>query len=151
MNWKKTLNELIKNENWEAALTFTRNAIAENSNDVELIIQGIYLCHTLLLEVICDSLDLEKVESDLQKYFRLGNSKFFDYPEYLFFVGRLLFIGEWLFGVNDDFKPMEERLAFQMEKKAHQLEPNNVLYKWGYIFLIDVKLASSIAKGIITD
>jgi hypothetical protein len=46
---------------------------------------------------------------------------------------------------------MEERLAFQMEKKAHQLEPNNVLYKWGYIFLIDVKLASSIAKGIITD
>ncbi|NVM62169.1 hypothetical protein FHW88_000445 [Mucilaginibacter sp. SG538B] len=149
MNWKKTFNELIENEQWEAALTFIKNVVAANPNDAESMIQCIYLCHYILLEAHNVSLDFRKIESDLKKYFRLGNNSFSDSPEYLFFIGNILFIGEWLFGVDDDLKLMEERLAFKMMKKAYQLEPDNTLYKWGYTFLMDVKSASLIAEQIL--
>ncbi len=41
-------------------------------------------------------------------------------------------MAEWLFGLDDDIKPMEQRLAFQMQRKAVDRESENLLSGWAY-------------------
>jgi hypothetical protein len=49
----------------------------------------------------------------------------------LFFIGIMIYIGEWYFGM-DSVEP-----GAIMLKKAMKIEPQNVLYKWGYYSRID--------------
>ena len=86
----------------------------------------------------------EILEVLLKKYFTDSYPHFKEEPEYLFFVGKILYIAEWYFGINDDNKPIENRLAFKMQKKAFEKEPTNKLYKWGYLFSKKEKEEASI-------
>lgn len=70
----------------------------------------------------------------LKNYFDDSIKKFSENTEYLFFIGKILYIAEWYFGLDDDLKPMEMRLAFKMQKKAFEKEPHNILFEWAYIF-----------------
>jgi hypothetical protein len=69
--------------------------------------------------------------------------------EYLFFIGKILFIAEWYFGLNDDLKPMEERKAFKMQKKAVDKDPGNNLFEWAVHFSLGHETAGRLAKQII--
>lgn len=128
MNWQKQLTEYETKKEWDKAISLMNNAIAFNSSDKWLYIHVIYLFHNILLEEDYPEDKQEELARLLQKYFEESRLKFSEDSEYLFFIGKLLHIAEWYFGLEDN------RLAFEFQKKAMEKEPSNLLYEWAYRF-----------------
>ncbi|MBD2676053.1 hypothetical protein H6G47_19805 [Aphanizomenon flos-aquae FACHB-1416] len=131
MNWKEQLDNLQDSKQWKSAIDLIVKTINNNSEDVEGYIRIIYLLHNILLE------EHDPMANLLRKYFEESYQKFSENPEYLFFVGKILYIAEWYFGIDDDFKPLEEKLAFKMQKKAFEKDSDNQLYQWAYLFSLN--------------
>jgi hypothetical protein len=155
MNWKEKFKEIEKNFgkhsniDWQPSIIYTSKVISENSNDVEAYIRTIYFLHNLLLEENYENSDREKIAALLKKYFDESLIKFSNDAEYLFFIGGILYIAEWYFGLNDDIKPINERQAFKMQKKASEIEPDNILFEWAWRFSLGEELSEVLAKRIL--
>ena len=89
------------------------------------------------------------MEGLLKQYFKEANSKFYDNSEYLFFVGKILYIAEWYFGIDDDLKPIQGKMAFKMQERAFEKEPENVLFEWAYRFSLNDQIAGYLAGQIL--
>ncbi len=145
MNWKKKLSEIessFENKNkrdWRLAIELTESLMSEYPDNVEVNIRGIYLMHNILVEEEYPDIEHNYIAALLKKHFEQSNQKFSKNPEYLFFIGKILHIAEWYFGLDDDLKPLKEKLAFKMQKKAFEMEPTNLLYEWAFIFSKDEK------------
>ena len=150
MDWKEALDIAINKKDWKSATELVRKTIAVSPNDVEAYIRGIYLLHDILLEQDYPQLEKERLWNLLRQYFNEANSKFASNAEYLFFVGKILYIGEWFFGIDDDLKPVYEKTAFKMQKKASDIEPQNALFEWAYRFSLGDELAPYLAQQILT-
>jgi hypothetical protein len=150
MNWKEQLTELEHNKEYKSAINHIQNVIKGNPEDVEAYIRSIYLLHNILVEEDYSDLDHDFLASLLKSLFDASYAKFSSNSEYLFFIGKILYIAEWYFGVDDDFKATEEKQAFQMQKKAYEIERNNTLYEWAWRFSIGDKFASTLAEQILT-
>lgn len=150
MNWKEHLIELEHKKDYKLAAEFIQNVIKENPDNIEAYIRAIYLIHNILVEEDYPVSEQDSLANLLKLYFDTSYQKFSDNAEYLFFVGKILYIAEWYFGLDDDFKPTEEKQAFQMQKKAHELERNNILYEWAWRFSLGDKSASTLAEQILT-
>ena len=129
MNWKEQLDNLQDSKQWKSAIDLIVKTINNNSEDVEGYIRIIYLLHNILLEEDYLEEEHDPMANLLRKYFEESYQKFSENPEYLFFVGKILYIAEWYFGIDDDFKPLEEKLAFKMQKKAFEKDSDNQLYQ----------------------
>ena len=149
MSWKENIIELEHNANWPQAVQLIQSIVKEYPNDVEAYIRAIYLLHNILVEKDYSESQHDFLASLLKAYFEISYQKFSGNAEYLFFVGKILYIAEWYFGLDDDFKPMEERRAFQMQKKAHEMEKENKLYEWAYRFSIGDNLSTCLAEQIL--
>ncbi|OKS88275.1 hypothetical protein [Mucilaginibacter polytrichastri] len=149
MIWKSEFEKYECNKDWKSAIDFMQ----ENSNagftDAEIYIRIIYLLHIVLLEEDLQIGELEIVETSLKAYYNKSYQIFGEDSEYLFFIGKILFIAEWYFGLNDDLKPMEERKAFKMQKKAVDKDPGNNLFEWAVHFSLGHEKAGRLAKQII--
>ncbi|MCD8042190.1 MAG: hypothetical protein LUH10_03925 [Tannerellaceae bacterium] len=136
--WKKELTKVEslfghhEMRSWITILKMVQNFMNEYPDDVELNIRVIYLLHNILLEEGYPHEEHDLIADLLKRYFDESYERFSENAEYLFFIGKILYIAEWYFGLKDDDKPIEESLAFQMQKKALEKEPDNILYKWGY-------------------
>ncbi|WP_205195315.1 hypothetical protein [Chitinophaga sp. Cy-1792] len=134
MNWKESLTNIEndfgfhKKRDWKSAVRLVDELLTENLNDVELNIRGIYIFHNILVEEDYPDEEQAGMEYLLQKWFNRSKEKFSDNAEYLFFIGKILHIAEWYFGLEDT------TLAIAFQKKAMELEPENLLYKWAYRF-----------------
>ncbi|MCL2414576.1 MAG: hypothetical protein FWC94_04910 [Bacteroidales bacterium] len=155
MNWKEQLSEIESHlgfheqRDWTPDIEFIRNLVEKHPDNVEVCIRAIYATHNILLE---EDYPIEKSDrwtELLQKYFNESYHKFSENAEYLFFVGKILHIAEWYFGLNDDFKPMKKRLCFKMQKKASDKEPNNILYEWAYRYSLGDNTAEYLARQVI--
>ena len=62
----------------------------------------------------------------LRAYFKKSYKLFSENAEYLFFIGKILHVAEWYFGLSDT------SIALEMQKKAFEKEPYNLLYRWSY-------------------
>jgi len=149
MNWKEQLEKLELSKNWESAIELMQRTVNDNSNDVEVYIRMIYLLHNILVEEEYPESKHDHLAKLLKLYFDESFEKFSENVEYLFFIGKILYIAEWYFGIDDDFKPVKEKQAFKMQKKAFEKEPENALFEWAYRFSIDDKLAGYIAEQIL--
>lgn len=149
MDWRKQLEEYEQTNNWEPAIVLIQKIIADNPNNVEAYIRLIYLLHNILVEEEYSKSEKDRLAELLKKYFNESNEKFCENSEYLFFIGKILYIAEWYFGIDDDLKPVEKKLAFKMQKKAFEKEPENVLFEWAYRFSLDNKLAGYLAEQIL--
>lgn len=156
MSWKEKLSEFESSfgrhekRNWMPAVELVENLISEYPDDVEVNIRAIYLIHNILVEeeYLNDEHDL--MADMLKRYFDSSYQRFSENPEYLFFIGKILYISEWYFGLDDDIGPLEEKLSFKMQKKAFHIEPNNELYEWAYMFSKDEKKkAFTLSKQIL--
>jgi hypothetical protein len=150
MNWKKQLLDLENSKDYKPAINLIQNVIKDNPEDVEAYIRGIYLLHNILVEEDYTNLEHDSLASLLKSFFDTSYNKFSKNAEYLFFIGKILYIAEWYFGLDDDFKPTEEKQAFQMQSKAHEMESDNILYEWAYKFSLGEKSASNLAEQILT-
>jgi len=155
MNWKEQLSEIESHfgfheqRDWTPDIELICSLVEKYSDSVEVYVRAIYAIHNILLE---ENYPQEKgdVWTDLlQRYFNESHHKFSENAEYLFFVGTILHIAEWYFGLDDDFKPMKKRLCFRMQKKASDKEPNNILYEWAYRRLLMDKAYGYLASQII--
>ena len=98
--------------------------INDNPNNIWNYINIIYYLHNLLVECEYEIDKTEHYTSLLKEYFQYSQAKFSDIPEYLFFVSKIMFVAEWYFGLNDDLKEIQDKVAFNMQKKAKTLSGN---------------------------
>lgn len=111
-------------------------------------VRSIYVLHNILVEDY--SSEEEKLLPDLlKKCFNKSYQKFSDNTEYLFFVGKILYISECYFNIDDDTKPVEKRLTFKMQEQAFNKEPYNKLFEWAYRFSLNDESASYLAQYIL--
>lgn len=126
MNWQEQLQEYQRTKEWDKAIDFMNQTIATNQDDKWAYIQAIYLFHNILLEEDYPDEKQESLASLLQGYFEDSNHKFSTDPDYLFFIGKILHIAEWYFGLEDI------SLAISFQKKALDMKPYKLLYEWAY-------------------
>ena len=132
MNWKKQLLEIEKDfgfhkeRDWKPAVDLVNKLLTEYPDDVELNIRAIYLLHNILVEEEYPNEEQNRMVDLLQEWFKQSKEKFLENAEYLFFIGKILHIAEWYFGLEDN------RLALEFQKKAMEKEPGNLLYEWAY-------------------
>ena len=132
MNWQEKLSKIEKDFgfhkeiNWKPAIDLVNELLTKYPNDVELNIRAVYLLHNILVEEEYSDKEESRMIELLQKWFIQSKEKFSENAEYLFFMGKILHIAEWYFGLNDN------TLALMFQKKAMNKEPNNLLYEWAY-------------------
>lgn len=152
MNWKEQLSEIEKDfgfhkkKDWKPAIDLVNKLLSEYPDNVELNIRGIYILHNILVEEEYSNEEQDILIYLLPKWFNQSRVKFSENAEYLFFIGEILHIAEWYFGLEDT------ELALEFHKKAMEKEPGNVLYEWAYRFSYpeDV-IADYLANQIITN
>jgi tetratricopeptide (TPR) repeat protein len=148
MNWKERLNEYEKNKEWIEAIRLLEQVIEKEDCKSEPVVRMIYLLHNLLVEEDYKSSGLEHdfLASLLLKYFQESLQKFGEDAEYLFFIGIILHIAEWYFGQDD------VHLALQMQRKAVELDPQNILYAFSYNVSVSNKTTiSNLVSKLLND
>lgn len=106
----------------------------EFPSDSSIWVNVIYIIHHILVEERWTEREFEVLSKLLKVVFSESKEISSNDPEYLFFIGKILYIEEWHFGIDDDLKPIKDRLAFSMQKKAHELKPDNLLFEWAMTF-----------------
>lgn len=128
------ISELEKKGQWREAIVELEFLIESNEDDKkDATVRLIFLLWYLLLEkgvVDCD-MDDDLLEKKLRFYFTQSTKKNEVDPQYLFFTGYIMGIAHWFF--SDDRDVASEKIAIQMLDKALQLEPFNLLFKWGLL------------------
>jgi hypothetical protein len=102
-----------------------QKVINNNPNDIDAYLSMTYLLMNLLVEEDYSSTDHDFYADLLKKYFIESRSKFSKDPKYLFYIGMIACMSEWYFDIS-----MEE--AESIIKESGKLEPDNLLYQWGY-------------------
>jgi hypothetical protein len=132
MNWKEQLSEVEKHfgchekRDWKPAIEIVKKIVKKYPYNVEVYIRTIYLIHNILVEEEYQNDEHDKMADLLKKYFETSYRLFSENSEYLFFIGKILHIAEWYFGLDND------KLAIEMQKRAMEQEPGNLLYEWAY-------------------
>jgi hypothetical protein len=132
MNWKEQLSEIESHfghhekRDWKPTVELVKNLVKQYPYDVAVYIRAIYLMHNILLEEDYPHAEHDEMVDLLKLYFNKSYSLFLGNAEYLFFIGKILHIAEWYFGLDND------KLAVEMQKKAMDKEPDNLLYEWAY-------------------
>lgn len=149
MKWKKRMSELEKEFgfhkkiDWQPSIHFVNELFSKHANNVELNIRAIYFLHNILVEEEYLDKDRNRMTKLLQKWFNQSKERFSENAEYLFFIGKILHIAEWFFGLEDN------RLALEFERKGMEKEPENKLYEWGYRSSSGDRRASYLASQLI--
>ena len=134
MNWKEELLEIEKDfgfhkqRDWKPAITLFSELLKQYPDNVELHIRAIYLLHNILVEEEYPNEEQDRMVNFLQKWFNQTKDRFSENAEYLFFIGKILHIDEWYFGLEDT------NLAMEFQRKAMEKEHGNLLYEWAYRF-----------------
>jgi hypothetical protein len=136
MNWKEQLSKLEQSKDWKSAIALMQETINRNSNSVDAYLSMNYLLMNLLVEEQYDPNDHDYYAGLLKKYFIESCTKFSNNPEYLFYIGQIACISEWYFDIE-----IEE--AQSMMKKASELKPDNILYKWANYSDLDMRESSN--------
>jgi hypothetical protein len=150
MSWKEQLEEHEENKEWKSAIILMQETIRKDSSTAEVYIRAIYLLHNILLEEDYPEAEQDNLEGLLLEYFDTSRKMFSTNTEYLFFIGYILYVAEWYFGLDELSGPLQESLAFKMQKNASELEPNNPLFEWAYRFSIGDEISGYLAKQMLT-
>ncbi|HEV2601616.1 MAG TPA: hypothetical protein VGT41_04915 [Candidatus Babeliales bacterium] len=125
MYWKTDLLELEHSKQWDTAIAYMQNVIAENPDNMDAAICMNYLLMNLIVEEICDMEKFEYYQLLTKKYFQESYAKFSENAEYLFFTGITAYMSPWFFD-------LEYEEPDKLLEKARVLDESNLLYHWGY-------------------
>jgi len=126
MTWEEELIALQQKNKWFEAIDLMRQVVSNRPNDHWAYVQTIYLIHHTLLEEDCPIGKDEKLTKLLIWCFNQSKTKFLENADYLFFIGKILHIAEWYFGLSGN------QLAFEFQEKAKNMKPGNPLFEWAY-------------------
>lgn len=140
---KIKLENLVRQKDWDEYISTAKDA---GVTDVDLAVEAIFLLFTNLVypqsNFVPEYKQMMKALEHLFQYF-LGIYK--DNAKFLFFVGYFNALSEWAFG-QEDFG-----LSHEMLRKAFEIEPENILYEWGYRFSTGDPQAESITERLYLD
>jgi hypothetical protein len=131
-SWKKKLSEIEnrfghhEKRDWKPIIKFVKGLVVEFPNEKDVYIRIIYLIHNILVEEEYPHNEHDGMADLLKRYFDESYERFSNDAEYLFFIGKILHIAEWYFGIENI------NLANELQKKAMNMEPGNLLYEWAY-------------------
>lgn len=147
MNWREELAYLRERKPWSEVLIFLEKTADENPDNVEVYVETIYFLLELLLEDSGINFEVEgdKIADILKAFFEKSYKRFSENAEFLFFIGYFMALAEWYFGQND------LQLSKQMQKKAIEIEPENILYEWSYKFSTNDRSAYELSKQLLSD
>jgi hypothetical protein len=128
MTWKEQLLNLERTNDWKNTIKFLEQEIRTDLNNVEIYVRVLFLLLDFLVEGKHSQEEYIYAAAKLKKYFEESYKRFYNNAEYLFFLGYFIVIAEWYFGIDD------VTIAYDMRKKAMELEPDNILYEWSYRF-----------------
>lgn len=140
MNWKEKITAVEnlfgdhKDHNWMPKIEVILNLLTDNPNDVELNVRSTYILHNIIVEEDYPIVIHDFIADTLKECYQESYKKFSGNSEYLFFIGKILYIAEWYFGIDEADLSLEEKKAFQMQKRSSEMEPNNILFKWALVF-----------------
>lgn len=132
MDWKKTLQQLEKSQDWDLAIKFMEHIIHENPTDMDAYLSMNYLLMNLLVEEDHNEKNHAFYEKLTKKYFDESYKKFSHNPEYLYYTGITAHMSEWYFGITTE-------KAQEMLHTANKLDPQNLIYQWDSIYKLDPK------------
>jgi hypothetical protein len=123
--WKKQLRLLEQNKQWDEAIALLEEVLAGNSDDLDAYICLNYLLINVLIEEDFDDAKHDFYARTAKQTFVDSCHKFHNNAEYLFFTAITCYIAEYYYDI--DYAQVQ-----WMIKRALELEPENILYKWGY-------------------
>ncbi len=134
MVWKTKFEEYEKSKNWQGVLQLLERITEKDQDFVEAHVRLIYLLLSIITELEYPTIEPNKcpienhatLVSLLKYYFDLSYQKFSCNPEFLFFMGAKMCYAEPHVNVDRNF-------AIDMQKRASELEPTNILYRWSYL------------------
>ncbi|WP_420459576.1 hypothetical protein [Neolewinella sp.] len=128
---KKSIKAIEDSRDWRAAIHLLET-IDESS--VTLNLRVMFILVDLLVDGQYSDEEGDYASDSLLKIFKYSEDKFAQNAEFMFFTGIMAYIGEWLFGMEN------VESARILLANALELEPDNVLYKWGYISRTDQRI-----------
>ncbi|MGB8467995.1 MAG: hypothetical protein WCE21_03235 [Candidatus Babeliales bacterium] len=135
MHWKEHLDRLEQEKQWDEAIAFMQQFIQENPNNMDAYMFMNYLIMNFIVEEDCDWNDQPTVKryATLAKwYFDESYAKFSNNAEYLYITAKTAVMSEWFFGIDvTDY--------YRMFAKAHELEPDNIMYQEQYWYNVSDK------------
>ncbi len=132
MDCKSQITVLFNEGRWDELIAHIKAVLPEYPLDVDLHISAIYALHLALVDYFYTETFETEAKKMIPEIFNDSTKKFKENLEFQFFIGKLLYIAEWYFGINEYMKPLNDRLAFKMQEKAYKTEPENLLFRWAY-------------------
>lgn len=136
-------DKLEAEKDYSVAIEMIQKEFSSTEKNPDVYIRLIYYLLDVLLEQDYPERMHDKVASMLKKYYEESLQKYSESSDYLFFMGYFVELADWYFG-EDQLK-----VANEMTLKAHQLEPNNILYDWSLKFSQNDPLAGVLSERIL--
>lgn len=131
MTWKQQLDKYEQNQDWDGAVALMQKVVNGDPSDLTAAIAFNYLVMNILVEEDYDMSKHDYFAGLLKENFVRSYARFHHKAEFLFYTGITAHISEWYFDI-------EIAKAQEMIHQSHTLEPDNVLYKWGYWEYLDM-------------
>ncbi|QQS40368.1 MAG: hypothetical protein IPM63_13500 [Acidobacteriota bacterium] len=143
---KSELEELIEAKEWSKLKTLANEKSNDFGGSSLVAIESIYqLLNLLSYGTYKNYAEHDEIAQTLYDIFENSFSKFHDDPEYLFFVGYCI-------ALNDRyFKQGDLKLSHTLLRKAFDLEPDNLLYEWGFRFSTSDREARKVTEQIVNN
>ena len=147
------INTLEREEKWSEAILALEKRANQDPTDVKVRIRLLFVLWYVLLESDHQKhgVSEDSLEGKLRSQFAASRGLHSSDPEYLFFIGYIIQLSEWYF--EDNSFPDAARQAREMVKNARSLDPQNLLYEWGYHMAVsrDFEKSRGLGRELIKD
>jgi tetratricopeptide (TPR) repeat protein len=128
MNLEKEISAIEHTNDWKAGIQLVGRV---KGTEPQIYLRVMFLLLDLLVEGKYSQDEHDFAAMNLKDIFDRSAKKFSENSEFLFFAGVMAYIAEWYFGMDNVAQ------ATAMLEKAMTMDPNNLLYKWGYYSRVD--------------
>jgi hypothetical protein len=122
------IDEMEKNEQWTEELIYDLEEEVIQKGDVQSYVHLLFICWYLILERGVKGVDHDIPDDflteKLEYFYKKGLELFSESDIFCFYIGWMVSIAGWYFGVKDN------DTGDMLKMKAYWLKPGNPLYKW---------------------
>jgi hypothetical protein len=140
------VRQLVRSRAWNELENLLEGMVFDNSSPY-MAIETIYLLYNALSTEwdVTPNEEFSKNRALLIRLFNKSSRAFSQDPAYLFFVGSFICLCDWCFDLDDTARGIE------MLRRAAELKPGNLLFKWGYSFSASKPDSESLSRKIVED
>lgn len=134
INWQwPEVDKLESEERWNESKSLLLKSWRQNPNDIKKLIRLGFFCWYVLVEegpLKIQNADLNELESILKEVTQFGLENFTTNEDFLWAFGYMISMFPIHFDEDDDYWEEKGRT---MLKEAHELQPDDLVYKYTYL------------------